>query len=79
MTTKLRGRTRLATSVASDTNPDNARVFVSRHGFSYKSHKRAKSDVVDWPAPGLEDTELGVFMEPEVCHGAQEIYARVQA
>ena len=32
-----------------------------------------------WPAPGLEDTELGVFMEPEVCHGAQEIYARVQA
>jgi len=22
-----------------------------------------------WPVPGLEDTELGVFMEPEVGHG----------
>ena len=34
---------------------------------------------LEWPVPGLEDTELGVFMEPEVCHGAQELYARVQA
>jgi hypothetical protein len=32
-----------------------------------------------WPAPGFEDTELGVLMEPEVGHGAAEIYARVQA
>jgi hypothetical protein len=22
-----------------------------------------------WPAPGSEDTELGVFMGPEVSHG----------
>ena len=28
-----------------------------------------------WPAPGSEDTELGVLMEPEVCHGATEVYA----
>ena len=32
-----------------------------------------------WPAPGSEDTELGVFMGPEVRHGEAEVYARVQA
>ena len=34
---------------------------------------------IAWPAPGSEDTELGVLMEPEVGHGATEVYARVQA
>jgi hypothetical protein len=33
----------------------------------------------DWPAPGSEDTELGVLMELEVGHGETEVYARVQA
>jgi hypothetical protein len=32
-----------------------------------------------WPAPGSEDTELGVLMEPEVRHGTSEVYAGVQA
>ena len=32
-----------------------------------------------WPAPGFEDTEIGVFMEPEVDHGETKIYAGVQA
>ena len=32
-----------------------------------------------WPAPGSEDTELGVFMEPEVSHGETKVYAGVQA
>jgi hypothetical protein len=32
-----------------------------------------------WPAPGSEDTELGVLMEPEVGHGETEVYTRVQA
>ena len=32
-----------------------------------------------WPAPGSADTELGVLMEPEVCHGKTEVYTRVQA
>ena len=32
-----------------------------------------------WPVPGFEDTELGVFMEPEVDHGTTEVYAGVQA
>jgi hypothetical protein len=34
---------------------------------------------VIWPAPGSEDTELGVLMELEVGHGETEVYARVQA
>jgi hypothetical protein len=33
----------------------------------------------DWPAPGFEDTKLGVLMEPEVRHGTSEVYTRVQA
>jgi len=33
----------------------------------------------NWPAPGSEDTELGVLMEPEVDHGEAEVYTRVQA
>ena len=32
-----------------------------------------------WPAPGSEDTELGVTMGPEVGHGEAEVHARVQA
>ena len=36
-------------------------------------------DCVNWPAPGFEDTELGVFMEPEVSHGKTKVYTRVQA
>jgi hypothetical protein len=27
----------------------------------------------DWPAPGSEDTDLGVLMEPEVGHGETEV------
>jgi hypothetical protein len=33
----------------------------------------------NWPVPGSADTELGVLMEPEVCHGETEVYAGVQA
>jgi len=35
--------------------------------------------IVRWPAPGSEDAELGVLMEPEVGHGETEVYPRVQA
>ena len=28
-----------------------------------------------WPAPGSEDTELGVLMELEVGHGETEVHA----
>jgi len=36
-------------------------------------------NLVNWPAPGSEDTELGVLMELEVGHGETEVYAGVQA
>jgi uncharacterized protein YqiB (DUF1249 family) len=39
-------------------------------------HNEAKAV---WPAPGSADTELGVLMEPEVCHGSTEVYTGVQA
>jgi hypothetical protein len=39
----------------------------------------ASSNLSDWPAPGSEDTELGVLMGPEGGHGATEVYAGVQA
>ncbi len=38
-----------------------------------------KHNSVTWPAPGSEDTELGVLMEREVDHGEAEVYTRVQA
>jgi hypothetical protein len=38
-----------------------------------------KCTIEMWPAPGSEDTELGVLMEPEVGHGETEVYTRVQA
>src|SRR6476660_7490583 len=31
-----------------------------------------------WPAPGSEDTELGVLMELEVGHGETEVHAGVK-
>jgi toxin HigB-1 len=34
-------------------------------------------EVEIWPAPGSEDTELGVLMELEVGHGETEVYTRV--
>ena len=35
---------------------------------------RLLTEKVMWPAPGSEDTELGVLMEPEVGHGEAEVY-----
>jgi hypothetical protein len=40
---------------------------------------RIKEEETIWPAPGSEDTELGVLMRPEVSHGEKTVYARVQA
>ena len=45
--------------------------------FRYSSGRN--HPVVVLPAPGSEDTELGVLMEPEVDHGETEVYTRVQA
>jgi len=38
-----------------------------------------RKDREKWPAPGSEDTELGVLMELEVGHGETEVHAGVQA
>ena len=35
---------------------------------------RANDPLDIWPAPGSEDTKLGVLMEPEVGHGEAEVY-----
>jgi hypothetical protein len=35
--------------------------------------------LLSWPAPGSEDTELGVILEPEVVYGTQTLCTRVQA
>jgi hypothetical protein len=40
---------------------------------------RGRMNWAVWPAPGFEDTELGVFMGPEVSHGETKVYAGVQA
>ena len=55
--------------------------------FAVRQHEPAGPDREDrhrerdqqWPAPGSADTELGVLMEPEVCHGETEVYTGVQA
>jgi hypothetical protein len=38
-----------------------------------------KVKIVNWPAAGSADTELGVLMGPEVGHGETKVYAGVQA
>jgi hypothetical protein len=43
------------------------------------AHLTQSGQCAVWPAPGSEDTELGVFMEPEVSHGKTKVYTRVQA
>ena len=44
-----------------------------------QTHSGLRWSDIKWPAPGSADTELGVLMEPEVCHGETEVYTRVQA
>ena len=44
-----------------------------------EAEKERQRREAEWPAPGSEDTELGVLMELEVCHGETEVYSRVQA
>ena len=49
---------------------------------AYTAGKMKKSRIktlVGWPAPGSEDTELGVLMELEVGHAETEVYPRVRA
>jgi hypothetical protein len=46
---------------------------------SKPSYFNDTEDFTVWPAPGSADTELGVFMGPEVSHGETKVYTGVQA
>ena len=66
--------------------PTNWSIFVNGlrdlgwiEGKNIVFDRRYADNRLDWPAPGSEDTELGVLMELEVGHGETEVYARVQA
>ena len=59
---------------------------LKKVGWSWDGNKESDRDAVghnsipdSWPAPGSEDTELGVILEPEVVYGTQTLCTRVQA
>ncbi len=54
-------------------------TIASDEDFVVGYFRELPEEVRQWPAPGSEDTELGILMEPEVGHGEAEVYARVQA
>jgi hypothetical protein len=54
-------------------------VLSSLDTFLNPREKKSVAFETNWPAPGSEDTELGVLMELEVRHGEAEVYAGVQA
>ncbi len=57
-------------------------ITVLTHRLGYRVLTAANASctlTTRWPAPGSEDTELGVLMELEVGHGETEVYPRVQA
>ena len=54
---------------------DSESEIAPRDGRDAGSDRRPE----EWPAPGSEDTGLGVLMGPEVRHGEAEVHARVQA
>jgi len=59
---------------------DEAKADVFDYVERFYNAKRRHSTIgYKWPAPGSEDTELGVFMGPEVSHGETKVYAGVQA
>jgi hypothetical protein len=62
-------------------NKLNYRYAIDYEGRRYpvKTIISLATNVPHWPAPGSADTELGVLMEPEVCHGETEVYTGVQA
>ena len=51
----------------------------AKFNLSFPLFAKDYAEYDEWPAPGSEDTELGVLMEREVRHGAAKVHARVQA
>jgi hypothetical protein len=60
-------------------NPQAHRIRLRELYSKLNDARREMERLGYWPAPGFEDTEFGVLMEPEVDHGEAEVYARVQA
>ena len=64
---------------------DSVYWYFPKGGTADKDEFREQFRVFDlyegevWPAPGSEDTKLGVLMGREVRHGASEVYTGVQA
>ena len=56
-----------------------AQLLIAGLIFSRRTQPIAAAGIIGWPAPGSEDTELGVLMELEVGHGEASVYAGVQA
>jgi predicted helicase len=54
-------------------------VFALLGNRTLDVHLNADVMWANWPAPGSEDTELGVLMGPEVSHGEAKVYTGVQA
>jgi hypothetical protein len=63
---------------AQETNGEQIIAILKEYEAGMKTADLCRKHGI-WPAPGSEDTELGVLMEPEVGHGETEVYAGVQA
>jgi pyrimidine deaminase RibD-like protein len=58
---------------------DLAALRYCGHAAGGHCDRHAVAQAAIWPAPGSEDTELGVILEPEVVYGTQTLCTRVQA
>jgi hypothetical protein len=78
----VRKTRRRRNGAASNSSADAPTIINFKHDPAKFGNPRQEWKTADkalWPAPGSEDTELGVLMEPEVGHGEAEVYTRVQA
>jgi DNA methylase/ParB-like nuclease domain len=71
-----RGLTLKNLCVWAKNNAGMGSLYRSQHEliFVFKNGSADHINNVEWPAPGSEDTELGVLMELEVRHGETEVY-----
>lgn len=76
----MRCRGQGSTEVGVSRGGRHCRNYEHRHAPAVGEPKKTcPGPAQDWPAPDSEDTELSVFMGPEVRHGEAEVHARVQA
>jgi hypothetical protein len=75
--TSFLGRSDIPVELIADNDRWETRGVEARQPTECVCVLRSLEDL--WPAPGTTDTELGVFMGPEVSHGETEVYTRVQA